>query len=693
MIDDERRRGEDRRKSGRPLNRRQSVAAVVAACIVAAVAVIAISSASGPNPSFTFSSDEAGVTFKCSLDGATATTCTSPLNQTGLTPGAHTETIIGSFTVSTPPPPGSVLFGDQKIESYADNNAAGVAQAFSYAALVTGSTTDAQMYVNAGNTATTLLIGVYADAAGKPGALLASGSLSSPRSSAWNDVPLTATSIAAGAKYWVAVLGTGGTLTYRDVTSGTASYVNSTAGLTSLPQTYQPGNVWPASPASVYINGTPTTTTSTSTTSTTPTTSSTTSTTSTTPTTTTTTSSSTTTTTPPPPPTGLVGAGAEPPVTCTTSLNPGQNVSSAVTSAAPGSVVCLNPGSWGNISIASTMNPSTPVTLAAAPGQTVTIGTFSIDAIVENLTVEGFNATEFHVDDPSTGGITFQYNTVSHVPQGDAFVLYSNAHGGQPTAPISGVTVAYNQIDHVGECLGDVYNQDHTTFTHNVCGPGLGYGDTASTDPGHYIQTGGEDNMTVTHNAFLGPADPAAARSGLHLNVFHDWGSSTNLTFSGNLLWHDDAIGQAMLLQTGQFNNVQINNNLAVEVNDGQTAYALWVDGTHGLQFENNTTVDSYWGNLVTISQTSQDYPNSTGVTYTGNITVGTVNNSDGGYGNCSSSCVFSNDFTGDGSQGTKWTPNWQNTNWTPSSPYMPPPVGYYQPADITAGYQGTAGP
>jgi hypothetical protein len=432
----------------------------------------------------------------------------------------------------------------------------------------------------------------------------------------------------------------------------------------------------------------PTSTTTETTTVTDTGTTSTTSTTSTTPTTTTT----TTTTTTPPPPTGSIGAPG-PAVTCDITLNPGANVSSAVTEAAAGSVVCLNAGSWGHVSISSPMHPATPVTLAATPGQTVTLGSFSTDATIENLTVQGFHTSSFEVDDPSTGGITFQYNTVSHIAKGDAFVLFSNAHGSAPTAPISGVTISYNQIDHVGECLGDVYNQDHTTFTHNVCGPGLGYGDTASTDPGHYIQTGGEDNMTITHNAFLGPADPAAARSGLHLNVFHDWGSSTNLTFSGNLLWHDDAIGQAMLLQTGQFNNVQINNNLAVEVNDGQTAYALWVDGTHGLQFENNTTVDSYWGNLVTISQTSQDYPNSTGVTYTGNITVGTVDNSDGGYGNCSSSCVSSNDFTGDGSQGTKWTPNWQSTSWTPPLPYVPPPAGYYQPADITAGYQGTIGP
>jgi hypothetical protein len=51
---------------------------------------------SGPDPqttstsaTFTFSADEPGSTFECSLDGATYATCTSPVQLTGLAEGAH----------------------------------------------------------------------------------------------------------------------------------------------------------------------------------------------------------------------------------------------------------------------------------------------------------------------------------------------------------------------------------------------------------------------------------------------------------------------------------------------------------------------------------------------------------------------------------------------------------------------------
>jgi len=48
---------------------------------------------SGGNASFTFSANEAGVTFACTLDGAAAAACTSPAAYGGLAPGNHIFTV------------------------------------------------------------------------------------------------------------------------------------------------------------------------------------------------------------------------------------------------------------------------------------------------------------------------------------------------------------------------------------------------------------------------------------------------------------------------------------------------------------------------------------------------------------------------------------------------------------------------
>ena len=316
--------------------------------------------------------------------------------------------------------------------------------------------------------------------------------------------------------------------------------------------------------------------------------------------------------------------------------------------------------------------------------------------------MQGLHAQSFNGNAATDGGITFQYDSVENVSQGIAFKLYSAAHG-NTSGMITGVTMQYNQIDHVGQCLADVYNQQDTTFTHNVCGPGIGYGATASTDPGHYIETGGEDNLTVNNNAFVGPACACADSAGLHLNVMHDWGTSTNVRFDNNVLWHVDAIGQALLFQSGQFNNVQINNNLDVDdPHAANQSYAFWSTDAHGLSFSNNTVVNSYWGNLLTISQVSQDYPAGTGTGYTvqQNLVTNTSDNSDMSYQECQSSCVVGQNVTDDGSapgSGSvrNWTPTWQTTSWTPAQPWTAVPAGYYQPAglSITAGYQGLVGP
>ena len=51
--------------------------------------------------SFAFTDTTAGVTFKCSMDGATATTCTSPTSYVGLSVGSHTFSVVATNGTAT----------------------------------------------------------------------------------------------------------------------------------------------------------------------------------------------------------------------------------------------------------------------------------------------------------------------------------------------------------------------------------------------------------------------------------------------------------------------------------------------------------------------------------------------------------------------------------------------------------------
>jgi hypothetical protein len=151
---------------------------------------------------------------------------------------------------------GNILIGSQSIPGSADSNPAGLAQAFVYTASSSGTTSDMEIYVGSGTTATRVYLGVYSNSAGEPGSLLTSGSISNPTAGAWNDVSVGPTSISSGTTYWLALLGTGGTLAYQDTQGGGGgeSYVSSSRSLTSFPAVYSSGHEWAASPASIYVN-------------------------------------------------------------------------------------------------------------------------------------------------------------------------------------------------------------------------------------------------------------------------------------------------------------------------------------------------------------------------------------------------------------------------------------------------------
>ena len=235
----------------------------VMACVIilTCLAVPGMALASGANPQFSFSTDEAGGTFSCALDSGASSSCTSPTSYSNLASGQHTATISSTFTVPTATS-SSMLLGDNNIEGTADGNPSNSAQAWSYTATASGTASSVSFYVDSGNGASAVQLGLYSNANAAPGTLLGSASLSSPKAGAWNTATLSGgVSVASGTKYWLAVLGTqGGSVAFRDNYPGTgcSTVVSNRSNLTALPQTFSKGKNWNAyCPASFYVTTAP----------------------------------------------------------------------------------------------------------------------------------------------------------------------------------------------------------------------------------------------------------------------------------------------------------------------------------------------------------------------------------------------------------------------------------------------------
>jgi hypothetical protein len=158
----------------------------------------------------------------------------------------------------------TILLGNSSVASLQDNDAAGLAEAFDFSASASGSAQSISVYVDSGSTASGLAVGLYADSSGHPGSLLASGSTSAPTAGQWNQVTLNSTpTLSSGTTYWLAVLGTGGQLSFRDVGLGTGSCSenSSQTNLTSLPSNWSSGATFTTCSLSAYVNGTASSTT------------------------------------------------------------------------------------------------------------------------------------------------------------------------------------------------------------------------------------------------------------------------------------------------------------------------------------------------------------------------------------------------------------------------------------------------
>ena len=136
---------------------------------------------------------------------------------------------------------------------------AGFAEAYPTRVSAGGNVDHIRVFADQGTTAARLFAGIYSDGGGHPGTLLTSGVLAGPVAGAWNTVTVPAVQLDGGATVWVAVLGRGGLLGYRDRCCTASSPVptesNADTALTALPAQWTTGQVYDDGPISAYASG------------------------------------------------------------------------------------------------------------------------------------------------------------------------------------------------------------------------------------------------------------------------------------------------------------------------------------------------------------------------------------------------------------------------------------------------------
>jgi len=152
----------------------------------------------------------------------------------------------------------AVLLGDTVVEWQYDFLPAGQAEAFQLTAPRSGLAGAVHVYISSGSAAGTLIAGLYSADSRRPGTLLSTGSTPAPRAGTWATVSLAPAQLVAGRRYWLAILGEGGKLRYRDRSRGPCPSVTSAdRKLDALPASWSTAKAYSDCPVSAYVTAVP----------------------------------------------------------------------------------------------------------------------------------------------------------------------------------------------------------------------------------------------------------------------------------------------------------------------------------------------------------------------------------------------------------------------------------------------------
>ena len=153
--------------------------------------------------------------------------------------------------------PQFVLLGERAIESKVDHNLVGSVDAFAFRARRSGTAASISVYLDARDRASTLVAGLYSSRHGQPRSRLTSGSLRHLRPGAWNSIAVRPATLRSGQTYWIAVLGKGGAIYFRDRNGRLCTGQRSSRRKShSLPSTWPAGRQFRACRISAYVKGT-----------------------------------------------------------------------------------------------------------------------------------------------------------------------------------------------------------------------------------------------------------------------------------------------------------------------------------------------------------------------------------------------------------------------------------------------------
>jgi len=292
--------------------------------------------------------------------------------------------------------------------------------------------------------------------------------------------------------------------------------------------------------------------------------------------------------------------------TCTQTFTTGNYSASSISSAATGgAVLCLSSGTYGGLQL-SQLHPSSMVTIQPAPGATVNVGRFNLNA-VSNITITGFSgsSTSGGIDILTSGNgtnsnITFSYNamTAAGVNIGNNDIANANIIIDHNT--FIGFTAAGEQDRLLVNTANSTHCPNGVMISNNLISGGRSDGIDID---------GGTCGTKIYNNEITGLHEDTVCGgpTGIHCDPIQDNGGGMKTDIENNYL-HDNSDG--ILFDDGNTGPDIIKNN----VFDNPTYRCIEGQYGDGSIFDHNT-----FDCEVNVGQDHAGDP-TTNITFTNNI-------------------------------------------------------------------------